>query len=317
MRLSTAGCLRRGWTNLSANWELVLIQWLQSFAVMALMALGVFLSLLIVGANLLRTNWSAVRELHQLVRRLEELSPALLLALVALLAVWLASLLLHCYLQAGTYGVLAAADRQALPGTARDRDFFRTFSLRDFLGWGGLYVWRFFGALLLFGVLLCGLGGAAVLWLVSTLAGGGEWGSPAALGIGFGGALPLGFLALVTGLWFLLVQADLALGGSGVLAASRRGLAVLGRRLGAVSALFLLVLVATLALAFAFLRLSTAADALLSGAPQMRALVRFLLLLLQSFPNTLLAMIFAGALVALVRSETPSEIRRNPEVQTA
>ena len=32
MRLSAAGCLRRGWTNLSANWELVLLQWLQSFA---------------------------------------------------------------------------------------------------------------------------------------------------------------------------------------------------------------------------------------------------------------------------------------------
>ena len=314
MRLSAAGCLRRGWTNLSANWELVLLQWLQSFAVMALMALGAFLSLLIVGANLLRTDWSAV---HELQRQASRLSPALLLGLVALLAVWLSSLLLHCYFQAGTFGILTAADRQALPGARRDRDFFRTFSLRDFLGWGGLYVWRFFGVLAVFGILLFGLGGAALLWLLSTAVGGGRWGGAAALGIGCGGALPLGFLALVTGFWFHLAQADLARDGSGVRAASRRGLAVLGRRLGAVIALFLLALVAALALAALFIPLSTAADSLLSGAPLLRTLVRFLLLLLQSLPNTLLATLLAGALVALVRSETPSEIRRNPEVQTA
>jgi hypothetical protein len=314
MRLSAAGCLRRGWTNLSANWELVLLQWLQSFAVTALMALGVFLSLLIVRANLLRVDWSAV---HELQRQASRLSPALLLALVALLAVWLSSLLLHCYFQAGTFGILTAADRQALPGARRDRDFFRTFSLRDFLGWGGRYVWRFFGVLAVFGILLFGLGGATLLWLLSTAVGGGQWGWGAALGIGCGGALPLGFLALVAGFWFHLAQADLARDGSGVRAASRRGLAVLGRRLGAVIALFLLTLVAALALAALFFPLATAADALLSGAPLPRMLVRFLLLLLQSLPNTLLATLLAGALVALVRSETPSEIRRNPEVQTA
>ncbi|MEO6195978.1 MAG: hypothetical protein ABIS20_23405 [Thermoanaerobaculia bacterium] len=314
MRLSAAGCLRRGWTNLSANWELVLLQWLQSFAVMALMAFGIFLSLLIVGANLLRTDWSAVHELQQQASRL---SPALLLALVALLAVWLSSLFLHCYFQAGTFGILTAADRQALPGARRDRDFFRTFSLRDFLGWGGRYVWRFFGVLAVFGILLFGLGGAALLWLLSTAVGGGQWGWGAALGIGIGGALPLGFLALVAGLWLPLAQAGLARDGSGVRAASRQGLAVLGRRLGAVIALFLLTLVAALALAALFFPLAAAADALLAGAPLLRTLVRFLLLLLQSLPNTLLATLLAGALVALVRSETPSEIRRNPEVQTA
>jgi hypothetical protein len=314
MRLSAAGCLRRGWTNLSANWELVLLQWLQSFLVLALMAIGLSLSLLIVGANLSRVDGFAVR---QLARRLEELSPALLLAAIALLAVWLSSLLLHCYFQAGTFGILTAADRQALPGARRKRDFFRTFSLHDFLGWGGLYVWRFFGVLLLFGVLLFALGGAALLWLLSTVAGGGEWGGRAALGNGFGGALPLGFLILVAGLWFHLAQAGLAREGSGVRAASRQGLAVLGRRLGAVILLLLLTLAGALALAALFLPLSTAADALLAGAPLMRTLVRFLLLLLQSLPNTLLATLFAGALVALVRSETPGEIRRNPEVQTA
>jgi len=252
-----------------------------------------------------------------LAHRVASLSPALLLALAAMLAVWTLSLLLHCWFLAGTFGILAAADRQALPGSRRSRNFFRTFSLRDFLGWGARYVWRFLGLFACFWGALFLLGVAVVVWLVSTLAGGGQWGSPAALAIGCGWFLPLGFLVLVTALWFGLAQADLAREGSGVRAASRRGLDVLGRRLGAVILLFALILLAALALAIVFLPLGAAADALLSGAPSARALVRFLLILLQSFPNTLLAMVLAGSLVALVRSEMPSEFRRNPEVATA
>jgi hypothetical protein len=316
VRLSALDCLRRGWTNLSANWELVLLQWLEWLLLTLLMALGLFLPLLILGANLMGEG-SAARRAEALARRLADLSPALLLALVAMLAVWLASLLLHCYFQAGAYGVLASADRQALPGPRRQRELFRTFSLRDFLGWGGLYMWRFFGVLLLFGVFTFLLGGAVLLWMIFLGVGGAQWGSPAALGIGCGGALPMGFLALVLGLWVHLAQADLARDGSSVRAASRRGIAVLGRRLGTVTALFLLTLAAALALAIVFFPLGAAADALLSGAPLMRALVRFLLFLLQSLPSSLLAIILAGALVALVRSETPSESRRYPEVQTA
>ena len=317
MRLSAVDCLRRGWTNLSANWELVVIQWLQSFLVMALMGLGIFLPLLIVGANLFGAG-SAARQAEAAARRLADLSPALLLALAAMLAVWTLSLLLHCYFLAGTFGILTSADRQALPGSRRNRSFFRTFSLRDFLGWGAVYVWRFLRLLLVFWGAVFLLGGAVVLWLVFMAAGGGHWGSPAALGIGCGGSLPLGFLALVTALWFGLAQADLAREGSTVRISSRRGLDVLGRRLGAVILLFVLVLLAALALAIVvFFPLSAAVDGLLAGAPLMRGLVRFLLLLIQSFPNTLLAMVLAGALVALVRSETSSEFRRNPEVATA
>ncbi|HEY2295261.1 MAG TPA: hypothetical protein VGM86_31545 [Thermoanaerobaculia bacterium] len=316
MRLSALDCLRRGWTNLAANWELVLLQWLEWLLLTALLALGLFFPLLIVGANLMATG-NAARQAEAAARRLANLSPALLLALTAMLAVWLASLLLHSYFQAGAYGVLAAADRQALPGARRSKEFFRTFSPRDFLGWGGLYMWRFFGVLLLFGLFAFLLGGAVLLWLLFLGVGGAQWGSPAALGIGCGGALPMGFLALVLGLWLPLAQADLARHGSNVRAASRRGIAVLGRRLGTVIALFLIALAAALALAVVFFPLGAAADSLLSGAPLTRELVRFLLFLLQSLPNTLLAMVLAGALVALVRSETPSESPRYPEVQTA
>ena len=311
MRLSAFGCLRRGWTNLSANWELVVIQWLESFLIALLLAAGLVLALASAGMNALALGGSTAHPIEQALRRLAG-SPALPWAGVALAAVWLAALLLHCYFQAATYGVLAAADRQALPGPRRHRDFFRAFTLRDFLGWGGLYVWRYFGLLVLFWGLLLMMAMAGLLWLLFLGLGGATWGAPAAFGIGCGGALPLAFLALVLGLWLNVVQADLAREGAGLRAAARRGLDVLGRRLGAVSALVVLFLGAAFAVGATFARLSAGSREWLAGAPQIRAFVRFLLLLLQTLPSTWLAMLLAGSLVALVRSET-----RRPEAQTA
>jgi len=318
MRLSAADCLRRGWTNVSANWELVVIQWLESFLVAALLALGLVLALLILGMDALTAGRWTAREIEETVRRLADFSPPLLLASIAVVAVWLLTLLLHCFFQAGTYGVLTAADRQALPGGRRQRLLFRTFSLRDFLGWGGLYVWRFFGMLVLCVGLALLVGMGVLLWLVFMGAGGARWGAPAAMGIGCGGALPVGFLLLVLGLWFHVAQAGLAREGSGVRAAARQGLSVLGRRLGTVIALAVLFVGIAVVLAFVFLPLSAVTDSLLAGAPRLRALVQLILLLLQSLPSTLLAVGLAGSLVALVRSETKGEIRRRPpEVQAA
>jgi hypothetical protein len=317
MRLSAVDCLRRGWSNLSANWELVLIQWLVPFLVAALTVLGLVLALLSLGMNALDFDRWTAREVEEALRRLGGSTPALLLALAALLALWLLALFLHCYFQAGTYGVLAAADRQALPGARRDRLLFRTFSVRDFLGWGGLYVWRFFGLLVLFWGLGLAVGTAILLWLISLGAGGMRWGAPAVLGIGCGGGLPLAFLAFVLGLWFQLGQADLARQDSGVRIAARRGLAVLGRRLGAVISLSALFLGALVAFAIALLPLSLATEGLLSGAPRVQSFVQLIVLLLQALPYTLFAMVLAGSLVALVRSETGHELGRRPEVRTA
>ena len=312
MRLSAADCLRRGWTNLSANWELVVIQWLGSFLVLGLLALGLVLPLVILGIDVFPSKGA-----EDVLRRLADLRPGLSMALAAMMAVWLTTLLLHCFFQAGAFGVLASGDRQALPGPRRNRLLFRTFSLRDFFGWGGLYVWRFLGVRVLFWGLVMAMGAAVLFWLIFLAVGGGEWGAPAAFGIGCGGALPLAFLALVLSLWFQVAQADLAREGSGVQAASRRGLHVLGRRLGAVVILFIVFLGAAIGLSIVFLPLTAVADSLLSGSPGWRALVRLILLLLQSLPSTLLTMLLAGSLVALVRSETLAEIRRKPEVQTA
>ena len=316
MRLSALDCLRRGWANLSANWELVLLRWIGSFLSLVLVILGLVLSLAILGVDLWRPGGSAAREVENALRRLADAPPALPLALTATLAVWLLTLLFHCFLQAGTYGILTAADRQALPGPGRHKLLFRTFSLHDFLGWGGLYVWRFFRMLVLYWTLILLMAGVLLAWLIFLFVGGAQWGAGAAFGIGCGGALPLLFLALVLGLWSSVAEAVLARESSGVLAASRQGLSVLGHRLGAVIALFIVFLGAMFALAAAFVPVSAATDMLLTGVPRVRALVQLILLLLQSLPNALLTMALAGSLVALVRSEMLSEIRK-PEVQTA
>ncbi|HEX3552859.1 MAG TPA: hypothetical protein VIA62_06490 [Thermoanaerobaculia bacterium] len=317
MRLSAADCLRRGWTNLAANWELVLLQWCQSLLIVILLALSVSLPVVALGADALLAGRSLERVLAVFMARLGRLSPAVTMAGVAMLAVWLLSLLVHCWFQAGTYGVLAAAERQALPGPRRHRLLFRTFSLRDFAGWGGLYLWRFFRLLVLFWALALPLGIAALVWLVSLGVGGEVWGRPAVLGMGCGGALPLGFLFLVAGLWSHVARAGLAREGSGVRVAVRQGLAVLGRRLGTVVVLVLLAVIAGLALALVLVPVSVLPELLLTGAPRLRALVRVVLFLLQGIPSALLALVLASSLVALVRSEGLRDIRRQPEVQTA
>jgi hypothetical protein len=303
MRLSAADCLRRGWTNLAANWELVVIQWLQSLVLGALLALSLALPVATLGADALASGWSAGRVLDVVAARLGRLSPAVMMAGVAMLAVWLLSLLVHCWFQAGAYGVLSAADRQALPGSRRERLLFRTFSFRDFSGWGGLYLWRYFRLLVLFWALAVPLGMAVLVWLITLGVGGQLGGKGPAMGIGCGGALPLGFLFLVPGLWIHVAQADLAREGSGVGVASRRGLSVLGRRLGAVFFLVLLIALAAFAVAAVFVPVSFAPPFLLAGTPRLKALVQVLLFLLQGLPNALLAMVLAASLVALVRSE--------------
>lgn len=315
MRLSGVDCLRRGLKNLSANWELVLLQWLQSLLVPALLLLGAAAPVFILAGPGTFERGGPV--LDRIFLRIAEAPPILLLALAAALALWTLAYVVYCYFQAGTYGVLWTADRQALPGPPRSALLFRTFSVRDFFGWGGRYVGRYFRFFLFFCLLAALAFGVIVLWIASMAQGAEAWGPGAALGIGCGGIFPLGFLALVFSFWFSVAQAGLAREGSSVRAASRLGLSVLGRRLGAVIFLFFVFLLAAAALSFAFLLISLVADLLLSGAPVARAVTQLLLFFAQGIPSSLLAVALGAALVALVRSEVQMQMRKRPEVQTA
>jgi hypothetical protein len=227
-------------------------------------------------------------------------------ALFGMLVLWLLAVLLHAWVQAGTYGVLHAADRQAPPGTGHGRRSvraFRTFAWRSFFGWAGLYGRRFFSFANLAGLLLLVWTLGVPLWMSATLGGAARWGEGGALGIGCGGALPLGFVLLVLLLWYAVAQADLGREGSGLRAAARVGIEVLGARLGTIALLFVLFLLPFVLLAAVGLAVQ-AFSLLLSGRPLLRAAAEIGFTLIASLTQGLLLIALGGTLVALVRSET-------------
>jgi hypothetical protein len=326
VKRSAFDCLRRGLANLRANWELVPLRWGGMLAVGLLVLAGLLPPLLVLGGGLLSEGFRGLAAKSpdawaQLATRIGERLPAVVpafaVALVGTLAIWLFACIAFCYLQAGIFGVLTAAERQALPAADRP-EWFRTFSLPHFLGWGGRYMWRFFGFAGLFGAVWIGVMLAFVLWAFLLVGGGERWGKPAALGIGCGGLVPLVFLVVVVALWGLVSQADLARegAGSGVWSAAAHGLRVLGARFGAVSFLFLLFVFGAVALALVGVFLGFALTLALSRAPLGLSLVlRFSLSALQSLAGSALALALAAALVALVQGELPRA--RRAEVAAA
>jgi len=319
---SALDCLRRGLANLRANWELVPLRWAGMLGVGLLVLAGLLPPFLVLGAGLLGESfrrfsardpgaWQGLAS--RIGERLPAVGPAFALALVGTLAVWLFACVAYCYLQAGIFGVLTAAERQALPGADR-REWFRTFSLSHFLGWGGRYMWRFFAFLGLWGAAWIAVLLAFCLWLFLTVGGGQRWGQGAAWGIGCGGLLPLAFLAAVVVLWGLVAQAALARDETGAWSAAGLGFRVLGARFGAVLGFFLIFLVCAVGLGLVGFVLGLAVSLGLSRAPLGLSLgLRLSLSLLQSLAGSALALAWAAALVALVQGE----LARAPRTEVA
>jgi hypothetical protein len=309
MGLPAIESVRRGVLNLRANWELVLVQWVGTMAVLALALLGLVPPLLVLGLGSLSAlrgrpdEWPGA--LPELVERLREAAAPLVASLVGTLAVWTLAFVVSCYFQAGTYGVLVNADRQAPAGAGGDWRWFRTWSGRDFNGWAGRFLWRFFWLANFYFLLASLLLLASAVLLGGALLGAQRWGWPAGVGIGCGGALPLLFLGVVLVLWVALAQADLARDGSGVGRASRTGMRVLGRRLGGVLLIALLFAAAASSVAMVFAPFSLGSDLMLRDAPAASLVVSLLLGAVQALVSSALGVVLAGSLVALVRAEVP------------
>jgi hypothetical protein len=310
-RLSALGSLRRGFASLSANRGLVWLGWLQGLVLWALTVGGLLLPLAALGLGLGESlafliEGEAPPFTQDFDHRLERAVPALIAATLAMLAVWTLAFFVYCWFQAGTYGVLIAADRQAPPG-ARDRELFATFSRRNFAGWAGRYLWRYFWLLNIYLLLATPLLVLAMVWLVAIAFGAERWGMPAAVGIGCGGALPLGFLAAVLALGMWLSMADAAREGSGPMIALRTGLRVLGRRLGA-STLLAVLLAGVLGLQVGgVLALSLAIEAL-TGERTFERLAAILTLNAgQWLVAAVVGVLWSAAAVALVQAELRAE----------
>lgn len=319
MRLTAADCLRRGWANLAANWELAALHWVQSTATGLLLLLGLVVPAVALGLHLLIRSWLTARTAEDFeevlgasLLRLGENVPVLALSVLAMLAIWTVAFLVHTYFQAGIYGVLTDAEHRVPPGIYA-RPAFRAFSLGAFDRWARRHFWRFFWFLNLFGVFGSLVLLAAVVGLVGMVWSGEAWGTSVLLSAGCLGALLTLAATLALAVWFLVAQADLAQEGSGPWQACRRGLGVLAGRPGAVLLLLLVFVAASLAVSTLFLPFAFGAGLLGMGDPFSSLVLQFSLTLLQTLPNALLAVALAGALVALVRSETRSE----PEVLAA
>ncbi len=311
MGLAAIDCIQRGMSSLRANWELVLVQILQSVVVTVIAIAGLLPPLAVIGFGI----FDAVRGFSPgnplawqrlLSSWLETLTvnlPALLAACVATLVVWLLAFLVYCYFQGGIYGVLAAADRQAPPGAVRGVDWFRTFSLRDVRGWGARYVWRFFAFWNLVLLVASAWLLATVGWIALVVWGQMKWGMGAAFGIGCGGALPIVFGWVAFGLWAALSAAALPDATANMLSAARHGLVVLGRRLGGVLLIVLVFVAALMAATLVFTPLTLAFDFVLREDLVANLAVSVVLGLAQAMLSSVVGIALTAAWIALVRSE--------------
>jgi hypothetical protein len=317
MALSAVSCIQRGVTNLRANWELVVISWLQGFLTAFLVVVGFVPPLGVLGFA--SFDWLATSEVElsellsqagQLMNRGADAWLLLGASLLVSFAIWLAAFLVYCFFQGGIFGVLMAGDRQAPSGRLRGWQWFRTFSGRDLRGWGGLYLWRYFWLLNLMAAigLLWFLGVAVAFGL--TVLGGEQWGATAAIGIGCGSAIPLGFGLILVAVWANLAQVDLAREDSSVGKALRRSLNLVGRRLGAVTLIFLITLVLAIVFGVGVSTLSVVVGLFLPEAgvgSWVGTVVQLGLSGLEMIVGSVVAVGFAAALVSLVRSEATLE----------
>lgn len=310
MRLPAIDCVRRGIYNARANWELILVQWAGLMVAVVLTVASLLPLLLIIGfagITALRTPQDAGEWIgdwmSRAVTELFTFSAPMVLAVVAAIAIGTLGMLVYCFVQAGLYGVLVAADRQAPAGPPGDWRLFRTFSGPNFRGWGAHHVWRFFWfynlVLVVFTVLAAGF--ALLIGLVAVA--GQAWGGVAAVGVGCGGMLPLIFLLLVAGLWVWAAQADLANADSTVAHTSRRALRLVGRRFGGLLLIVLIGMAASVALSMVFLPLSMATSLVFRDSFAAGMVLRGVLVVIQWGASGAIQVALAGAMVALVRSE--------------
>ncbi len=214
----------------------------------------------------------------------------------ALVALWTLALAVHCWVQGGFYGVLAAADRGPGSGPA--------FSFGAFAAAGRRRFWAFFWFVNLYATVLGLI--ALIALLPLTLVPPVEPGEPplAALALLAAVTPPAAAAAAAAALWYALGRADLARAGSGVKTAARRAAAVMRRRPGPVLLTALIAAGAGLAVSGVGAALGRAAAAL-GGAAGIAAGAA--LAAAQGLAMAAVATGHAAAMVRLMRAEMPTE----------
>ena len=137
---------------------------------------------------------------------------------------------------------------------------------------------------------------------------GGElWGGSASFAIGCAGAIPVAFSLLILLIWAYLIQATLAAQDGGVWQAMKSSLQILGRRLGAVLFIFLLVILGSGFVSIGIWVISTAGTLMLGRWEFVGLAWQLALTMIQWIFTTAVGIASAAALVGLVRSEMARE----------
>lgn len=301
--------IARGFATLRANWPLVPMMVLQQVLVLALLLLGAAVPLAALGpdalgglAALLAWQPAGLAEAAEdLAAAVAPVALPLAVALLGTAVVWMLAILVFCWFQGGFFGVLLAAERQALPGPPRDWRLFRTWERGLFAGWARRLMWRYFGFWNLWALAATGWLLAAVLLVWAARAAAATWAEAGLLVVGGAGSLALALALLVLAGWGLVAPPDLAREETGVGRSSRRALALLFRRplevglvVGVFVVLSMVVVVASGGLAMPLVFVDFA------GRPGMRIALHSALWLLQIAGTMAVATAMNGALAALV-----------------
>lgn len=323
---SLAECLSRGGLALRANWQLVPLLALQNVLLTLFVLLSLVPPVLVLAGGGPAVDW-ADPDPAELARWLEDLGrlaadnlPALALALVASTVLGVLAVIAWAFFQSGVVGVLAAGDRQA-PAGSRPWPFFRTFSWRDFVGWGSRYLWRFFGffhLILLVALLLASLllGLLLVVGLLAEGAGAGGEAGGVVLAAGCGLLVVFTLIWLVFGLWTLAVHpylVDLAETPAapaapdgrrrrGLRAAAADGWRLLARRPAAMVGILVVAFVLSIVLVLPLVLVQMAVELVLPTGMAV-ALASLASIVLQSLASSLVTVFGLAAVVALARGE--------------
>ena len=304
-RLGALEALARGFANVRANWELLLVQVAAMFVLLALIVASVVPLAVALGLQLSSLREATLDEALGWFALERWLRTGVLVSLAAGVLLGTLAIAAYSWFQAGIYGVLVAGDLQAGAGRRRRTALFRTWSWSDFQGWAGRGTWRFF----LWYHLYLAIGTLVATLLVS-LAGGAvllglRKGPLAGVGLGCGGLLPLLFVALFVALVSQASKSDLARDGSGAAASWRRGGRVVSTRIGAALLLLVLLFAASIAASMLLLPLQLFGEIGLRDQIGPYLGLQVVIGFVQSIFGSLLGLVYGATWVALVRAELP------------
>jgi hypothetical protein len=306
-RLSAIDALARGFANVRANRELVLVQVAAGVLLAASILVPMLFFIVRLGVplrTLSATNPQAIAEaLANIEPDLGRLFSLLGMGLLVMLVVGTLVFILYCWFQAGTLAVLLAGEAQAPAMRGVPHEVFRTFSWPGFVGWASRYGLRIFwinNLFLLFMTLLL-----LVLALPFLLAAGlsdGEF-SPVGCVVGCGLALPVGFVGLVFVLAMMVAQICAVEEGATTMGATRRAFTITGRRLGGLLLLYLLMMAGSVAVSTFFGVVGVVLKLLLAHVDLLRTVLSAGLGVVELVCSILLTLVLTAAMVALVRAE--------------